>query len=69
MHHEGKPCFNCGKNDKPFYERYYVSSGTSIEVKIQKIGGKLYRIFPRSFEYWCADCYNNDSSENKGTQK
>jgi|GEM_PF-5478616 hypothetical protein len=53
----GKPCHNCGKSDKPVYERYQCVAGTSMEFRAAKIGDKLYRIEPKNMEYWCTNCF------------
>ncbi len=58
-----KPCFNCGKSDKEVYERYQVTSGTTIELKAEKIGEKFFRIVPKNMEYWCTDCYRVENAK------
>jgi len=52
-----KECHNCGKSDKPVYERYQCVSGSVMKFKIEEIDKKFFSIKPANMEYWCIDCY------------
>lgn len=58
-----KPCHNCGKSNKPVYERYQCIAGTVMKFKKELIGNKLYRMVPENIEYWCNDCYKIENEK------
>lgn len=49
----GRECDYCGNKNKTVYEKYKVTTGNTIQVKINALG----HIEPAKMKYQCNPCY------------